>query len=226
MTRPEPEAAPHPCEIVPGDPACGLVLACDHASNFVPGDIDLGVAPAEFSRHIAYDIGAAGVTRTLAHLLGAPAVLTNFSRLIIDPNRGRADPTLVMRLSDGAIVPGNARIDEAGKAARIARFYEPFDAGIAAALGAAGAAGRQPALVTIHSFTPYWRGVPGPGTWVSSTTTTTAWPDRSSTHSPPTRPGSSSATTIPMAAACPATRSTATPLSGACATRWWRSART
>lgn len=162
MTRSEPEAAPHPCEIIPGDPACGLVLACDHASNFVPGDIDLGVAPAEFSRHIAYDIGAAGVTRMLARLLGAPAVLTNFSRLIIDPNRGRADPTLVMRLSDGAIVPGNARIDEAGKAARIARFYEPFDAGIATALGAAGAAGREPALVTIHSFTPYWRGVPRP----------------------------------------------------------------
>ncbi|MCJ2015035.1 N-formylglutamate amidohydrolase [Methylobacterium sp. J-076] len=166
MIRPEPDASPdpgpHPCEIIPGDPACGLVLACDHASNFVPPDIALGVAPEEFSRHIAYDIGAAGVTRALARALNAPAVLTNFSRLIIDPNRGRADPTLVMRLSDGAVVPGNARIDEAGKAARIARFYEPFDAGIAAALAAAEGAGRVPALVTIHSFTPYWRGVPRP----------------------------------------------------------------
>ncbi len=162
MIRPEPDATPHPCEIIPGDPACGLVLACDHASNFVPPDIALGVAEAEFARHIAYDIGAAGVTRRLARALNAPAVLTNFSRLIIDPNRGRADPTLVMRLSDGAIVPGNARIDEAGKADRIRRFYEPFDAGIAAALRAAQAVGREPALVTIHSFTPYWRGVPRP----------------------------------------------------------------
>jgi len=161
VIRQEPDA-PHPCEIIPGDPACGLVLACDHASNHVPPDIALGVAEAEFSRHIAYDIGAAAVTRILARALNAPAVLTNFSRLIIDPNRGRADPTLVMRLSDGAIVPGNARIDEAGKAARIRRFYEPFDAGIAAALAAAGQAGRAPALVTIHSFTPYWRGVPRP----------------------------------------------------------------
>ena len=121
MTRPETEAAlspVHPCEIIPGDPACGLVIACDHASNYVPPDIDLGVPASEFARHIAYDIGAAGVTRRLAALLDAPAILTNFSRLIIDPNRGRADPTLVMRLSDGAIVPGNARIDEAGKQAR------------------------------------------------------------------------------------------------------------
>ena len=61
-------------------------------------------------RHIAYDIGAAEVTRALAALLGAPAVLSTYSRLLIDPNRGLDDPTLVMRYSDGAIVPGNAYI--------------------------------------------------------------------------------------------------------------------
>lgn len=165
MTRPETEAAippVHPCEIIPGDPACGLVIACDHASNYVPADIDLGVPATEFARHIAYDIGAAGVTRRLAALLDAPAILTNFSRLIIDPNRGRADPTLVMRLSDGAIVPGNARIDEAGKQARIARFYAPFDAAIDAAVAAAERVGRAPAILTMHSFTPYWRGTARP----------------------------------------------------------------
>ncbi|GJE10534.1 MULTISPECIES: N-formylglutamate amidohydrolase [Methylobacterium] len=169
MTRPETEsAAPpvHPCEIIPGDPACGLVIACDHASNHVPPDIDLGVPASEFGRHIAYDIGAAAVTRRLAAQLNAPAILTNFSRLIIDPNRGRADPTLVMRLSDGAIVPGNARIDEAGKRARIARFYAPFDAAIDAAVDAAIAAaettGRPPVVLTMHSFTPYWRGIARP----------------------------------------------------------------
>ncbi|GEP05913.1 N-formylglutamate amidohydrolase [Methylobacterium oxalidis] len=159
MPAPQP---PHPVETVPGDPACGLLLICDHASNFVPEDIGLGVAEAEFARHIAYDIGAAGVTRALARHLGAPAILTRFSRLIIDPNRGRADPTLVMRLSDGAVVPGNARIDEAGKAERIARFYEPFDRAIDVAVAEGEAAGAPPAIVTIHSFTPYWRGVARP----------------------------------------------------------------
>ena len=165
MTRPETEAradAPHPCEILPGDPACRLIIACDHASNFVPPDIELGVPESEFARHIAYDIGAAAVTRGLTARLNVPAILTNFSRLIIDPNRGRADPTLVMRLSDGAVVPGNARIDEAGKQARIARFYAPFDAAIDAAIAAAQAAGRPPAILTMHSFTPYWRGTARP----------------------------------------------------------------
>ncbi|WP_336487173.1 N-formylglutamate amidohydrolase [Methylobacterium nigriterrae] len=153
---------PHPVETVPGDPACGVLILCDHASNHVPEDLDLGVPEAEFARHIAYDIGAAGVTRRLAQELGAPAILTRFSRLIIDPNRGRADPTLVMRLSDGAVVPGNARIDEAGRAERIARFYDPFDRAIDDAVAAAEAAGAAPAIVTIHSFTPYWRGVARP----------------------------------------------------------------
>jgi len=165
VTRPEIEArppAPHPCEIIPGDPACGLVIACDHASNFVPPDIELGVPESEFGRHIAYDIGAAAVTRGLAARLNVPAILTNFSRLIIDPNRGRSDPTLVMRLSDGAVVPGNARIDEAGKQARIARFYAPFDAAIDEAVAAAEAAGRPPVILTMHSFTPYWRGIARP----------------------------------------------------------------
>lgn len=154
---------PHPVEIVPGDAARGLLLICEHASNHVPEDLaQLGLPEHEFSRHIAYDIGAAAVTRRLAALLGAPAILTRFSRLIIDPNRGALDPTLVMRLSDGAIVPGNARIDAAGKAERIARFYAPFDAAVDKAVAAAQETGRPPAIVTIHSFTPFWRTVPRP----------------------------------------------------------------
>ncbi|WP_430911935.1 N-formylglutamate amidohydrolase [Methylobacterium sp. sgz302541] len=154
---------PHPVETLPGDPRCGLVLVCDHASNHVPDDLGrLGVPEREFARHIAYDIGAAGVTRRLAEALGAPAILTRFSRLIIDPNRGRDDPTLVMRLSDGAVVPGNARIGADGVAERIRRFYDPFDRAIDAAVGEGQAAGFAPAIVTIHSFTPFWRGVARP----------------------------------------------------------------
>ncbi len=145
-------------EIVSGDPATGLLLLCDHASNGIPPDLDgLGLAPAQLERHIAYDIGAADVTRAMAAALGAPAVLSNFSRLLIDPNRGLDDPTLVMRLSDGAIVPGNRDIDAAGIAGRVARFYKPYDAAIDAAVEAAIAAGHPPAIVSIHSFTPFWK---------------------------------------------------------------------
>ena len=137
---------PHPVETIPGDPASGLLLICEHASNHVPEDLaQLGVPEREFARHIAYDIGAAEVTRRLAAHLGVPAILTRFSRLVIDPNRGREDPTLVMRLSDGAVVPGNARIDEAGKEERIRRFYVPFDEAVDTAVAQA-RGGRRAAL--------------------------------------------------------------------------------
>jgi len=156
-------ASPWPVETIEGAVESGVLLLCDHASNAVPPDLgDLGLPPTEFQRHIAYDIGAAGVTRSLARRLNAPAVLTRFSRLIIDPNRGRDDPTLVMRLSDGAVVPGNARITDEEVQERIRRFYDPYDAAVSAAIGRAMAAGHPPVIVTIHSFTPIWRGWPRP----------------------------------------------------------------
>ncbi|KQT45574.1 N-formylglutamate amidohydrolase [Methylobacterium sp. Leaf456] len=166
MLSPTPALTLHPeepAEIIDGDPARGLLILCEHASNHVPADLDrLGVPEREFSRHIAYDIGAAAVTRRLAGLLGVPAVLTHFSRLIIDPNRGKRDPTLVMRLSDGAIVPGNARIDAAGIAERIRRFYAPFDRAVDEAVARAEHVGAPPMILTMHSFTPFWRTVARP----------------------------------------------------------------
>ncbi len=74
------------------------------------GGGSLGLPEVEMARHIAYDIGARGVTLALAELLDAPAILSCFSRLVIDPNRGEDDPTLVMRLYDGTIVPANRHI--------------------------------------------------------------------------------------------------------------------
>lgn len=160
---PAPDPAPHPIERIEGDLASGLLLLCDHASNTVPPEYGgLGLPAAELSRHIAYDIGAAGLTRALAARLRAPALLTRFSRLVIDPNRGRDDPTLVMRLSDRAIVPGNARIDAGEIERRIARFLAPYDEAIAGALGDFAAAGIVPAILSIHSYTPAMRGVPRP----------------------------------------------------------------
>src|SRR5262245_35262995 len=116
-----------PYELIPGDAGCGLVLLCDHASNALPPEYgDLGLGAAEFRRHIAYDIGAAAVTRELAARLGAPAVLSCYSRLLIDPNRGEDDPTLIMRLSDGAVIPGNHHVDADERERRIARYYAPY----------------------------------------------------------------------------------------------------
>ncbi len=155
--------APGEVEIIEGDVASGLLLLCDHASNAIPAELNgLGLPPAQLERHIAYDIGAAWVTRAMAAALRAPALLTHFSRLLIDPNRGLDDPTLVMRLSDGAIVPGNRHLDEAGIAARVARYYAPYDAAIDAAIARALAAGHPPAIISIHSFTPFWKAAARP----------------------------------------------------------------
>jgi predicted N-formylglutamate amidohydrolase len=150
-------------EAVPGALDSGALIICDHASNAIPPRYGaLGLPREALDRHIAYDIGAAEVTRALAALVGAPAVLSTYSRLIIDPNRGLDDPTLVMRYSDGAIVPGNAYADSAEIARRSARFWAPYRQEIAATIDAMIATGEPPALISIHSFTAVWRWFPRP----------------------------------------------------------------
>jgi predicted N-formylglutamate amidohydrolase len=138
-----------------------LIFVCDHASNALPERYGtLGLGQGDFATHIASDIGAAEVTRVLAAAYGAPAILARWSRLLIDLNRGDADPTLVMKLSDGRIIPGNRHADAAEIADRIAQFHAPYHAAIAAEIAAAGE--RVPVIVSMHSFTPVWKGVPRP----------------------------------------------------------------
>ena len=145
-------------EAIPGMPRSRLLLLCDHASNALPPG-GLGLDPVLLSTHIAHDIGAAAVTRALAAAYGAPAFLGAWSRLLIDLNRGADDPTIVMKLSDGSIIPGNAQADAAEVARRIAAFHAPYHAAIAAALNGMAPA---PVVISIHSFTPAWKGRPRP----------------------------------------------------------------
>ena len=152
-----------PCTRLEGDTACGLLIVCDHASYALPGDYGtLGLAGAQLKRHIGYDIGAGEVTRQTARLLDAPAILASFSRLLIDTNRSEDDPTLIMRLSDGAVVPGNADYDEAERRRRVNNFYAPYHAAIDAAIDMGITAGHPPAILSIHTFTDNWRGIPRP----------------------------------------------------------------
>lgn len=133
------------------------LVTCDHASNHVPDWIaggSLGIGPADMSRHIAYDVGAAGLARYLAEALDSPCILTNFSRLVIDPNRGEDDPTLVMKLYDGTIIPANRHAGEAEVATRLDRLHRPYHAALARL------AARRPdtVIVAVHSFTPCLKG--------------------------------------------------------------------
>lgn len=139
------------------------MISCDHASNAVPpciGGGSLGMPEADMQRHIAYDVGAAGVTRALADALGAPAVLSGFSRMVIDPNRSLDDPTLLMKLYDGSVIPANAHADTFEKARRVDAFYTPYHTAYA------DLAARQDdtVIVAMHSFTPQLNGRP-PRPW-------------------------------------------------------------
>jgi predicted N-formylglutamate amidohydrolase len=146
-------------EIVNAGAQPRLIFVCDHASNALPPEHgSLGLAQNLFGLHIAHDIGAADVTRAFAQAFNAPAILGTYSRLLIDLNRGADDPTLVMKLSDGAIIPGNAKVDANEIRTRIATYYRPYHNAIEAQIARATAVGVKPVLVSIHSFTPEWKG--------------------------------------------------------------------
>lgn len=148
-----------PVEILSGAPEQSLILFCDHARNALPPEVgDLGLPAKAFGRHIAYDIGAEQVTRRLAALTGAPAALALFSRLLIDPNRGADDPTLVMRISDGAMIPGNARIGAEEIARRTQKYWTPYRDACAGLIDEVLAQDKIPVLLGIHSFTPCFQG--------------------------------------------------------------------
>jgi len=152
-------AEPPPVEI--GNPAgaAPILLTCDHASRAIPRALGkLGLTEDELARHIGWDIGAAAVTRHLAPLLGAPALLAGYSRLVIDCNRPPRDASSIPVASDGVAIPGNAGLSEEARRARRAALFEPYHAAIAARLAAWHRAGIAPALVSIHSFTPSMGG--------------------------------------------------------------------
>ncbi|QYZ68633.1 N-formylglutamate amidohydrolase [Neotabrizicola shimadae] len=132
------------------------LVTCDHASNRVPEDFGgtLGLPQSEMARHIAWDPGAAGVAVGLARRLNSPAILTRFSRLVIDPNRGEDDPTLVMRLYDGTIVPGNRHADLVEVERRLDSLYRPYHA----AYERLAVQRSDRVILAVHSFTPCLKG--------------------------------------------------------------------
>ena len=149
-----------PFEIVEGARDRGLVLLADHARRDLPDEYgDLGLPATEFDRHIAYDIGVEMVTRSLAALTGAPAVIAGFSRLLIDPNRGEDDPTLIRQLYDGTVVPGNYPMAPEERERRLDRYYRPYHDAVGAMIASvAQASGSAPFIFSVHSFTPVMQG--------------------------------------------------------------------
>ena len=136
----------------------GIVCVADHASNFVPGDIELGVADAVMGQHVAWDIGVAGVAERMARRHDLPCFLAGVSRLVIDLHREEDSPGLIPETSDGILIPGNIGAD---RDMRLGRFHRPYHAAMAQWLEAA-----APALiVSLHSFTPALASDPQARPW-------------------------------------------------------------
>lgn len=159
MTRTKADMTWQPVHILGEARRSRWLVICDHATNRVPdfvGAGDLGIAIEDMARHIAYDVGASGVAIQLAEKLDAPVVLSNFSRLVIDPNRGEDDPTLVMRLYDGTIIPTNRHVTRDDVEERLDLCYRPYHDAVANM-----AARRDDTvIVSVHSFTPQFKGRP------------------------------------------------------------------
>ena len=132
------------------------LITCDHAAPTVPDAIsggDLGLPPEDMNRHISYDPGAAGVSRALGERLDAPVLLGNFSRLVIDPNRGEDDPTLLMQVYDGTLIPANRHAGAAERERRLNLCHRPYHSAYEKL-----AARPASIIAAVHSFTPQLRG--------------------------------------------------------------------
>jgi len=151
------DADPAAVEVIRPDATSDIFLTGDHAGRAIPHALgDLGVPAAEMDRHIAWDIGIAGVTRQLSALLDATAVLQAYSRLVIDCNRNPSWPSAMPEVSEFTPIPGNVGLSAAQKQARVAAIFTPYHDRITSLLDAR--AQRRTIFVAMHSFTPVFKG--------------------------------------------------------------------
>ena len=158
---PTPAATEDPAtfEVMNRDARSRALLLADHAGRAIPNRLgELGLEAEALERHIAYDIGIDRLTRRLSAVLDAQAILHRYSRLLIDPNRPLDDPTSICAISDGCIVPGNRDLDDTARTGRADAYFHPYHDAIDAIVRAQLDRGDIPALISLHSFTPSFRG--------------------------------------------------------------------
>lgn len=149
---------PDPVEWINPTGRSAIFLTCEHAGRALPAALgDLGIAPEEMDRHIAYDVGAEGVARGISERLDAALVLQRYSRLVIDCNRPLEATDCFVAQSDGTVVPVNADLSDRERRGRYVEIHQPLHEAIAVALDRRQAAGKPLFLVSVHSFTPLMR---------------------------------------------------------------------
>ncbi len=150
---------PHPALVINEHGSSPFVLICEHASNAIPARLNnLGLSGEDRQRHIAWDIGAEGVSRTLSKLLDAPLFLQRYSRLVYDCNRPPQAEGAMPAQSEVFKIPGNHNLTPEDRLARTTEIYRPFMAAIAGHLDVRAAHARPAHVVSIHSFTKNYMG--------------------------------------------------------------------
>jgi predicted N-formylglutamate amidohydrolase len=153
------EGDPAPVRVLRPTGASEFFLTADHAGRAIPRHLgDLGLPESELRRHIAWDIGIAGVTELLAQTLDATAVLQVYSRLVIDCNRHPGWASSIPGVSELTEIPGNQAVCPAEREARRREIFLPYHQRIAELLDRRKAAGRRTVLIAMHSFTPVFKG--------------------------------------------------------------------
>jgi len=146
---------PNPVETIRHESTAPLLLVCEHAGRAVPRVLgDMGLSSGVIDSHIGWDIGAESLTRALAELLGAPAILQRYSRLTIDCNRPPGTPASIPETSGGIVIPANRELPTEVAKVRRREIFDPLDNAINEAFGAH----PRRATFSIHSFTPRMNG--------------------------------------------------------------------
>ncbi|WBU54138.1 N-formylglutamate amidohydrolase [Paracoccus sp. SCSIO 75233] len=154
---------PHPLEAHNSAGTSDFVVICEHAGRLIPGALgDLGLDASELTRHIAWDIGAREIAMALADRLDAPLFMQRYSRLVCDCNRRPDVDSFMPVISESTEIPGNMNVSADARAARVTEIFNPFHDHVSAELDKRRAADRRTLLVTIHSFTPVYKGVERP----------------------------------------------------------------
>ena len=145
------------------DSASPFLFTCDHYGRLIPRALgDLGVPASELERHIAWDIGIAGVATLLAKDMGGHLIAQRYSRLVIDCNRPFTSLGSIPLISEATEIPGNDGLTQRQVDARRRAIFVPYHARIAQALDARKARGIPTILVSLHSFTPVYAGIARP----------------------------------------------------------------
>ena len=151
---------PLPFSILNPDSEQPVLLVCDHASNRFPAAVgELGLNAAAKECHLAWDIGAAAVTKRVAGKLGLCAVLAGYSRLVVDCNRDLMDPSAFLEYGDGVLIPGNRGLTQNEKDRRARELYWPYHYAIDIELRRLSGVEYPPAFIAIHSFAPVLDGI-------------------------------------------------------------------